>query len=205
MGGRGSMRPDVEAIHNGADDNASGTAALLEAVRAFAEGEVRPRRTIVFIAFAGEELGLLGSRHYVRHAAIPIERTVAMINLDMVGRNDPGRIFIGGTLGGGLERAVAQAAEAVGIETERMREGRASGASDHASFERAGVPTLFLFSGMHSDYHRVSDHAERILAEKIAKAARMAVLTAAFVADDPASGRKAAPAARQAAREPVLF
>lgn len=95
-GGQGSLAPREGDVHHGADDNASGTAALLELARLLASERGRLRRTVVFVAFGGEEEGLLGSKHYVEHPAHPISQTVAMINMDMVGRLREGRLMIGG-------------------------------------------------------------------------------------------------------------
>jgi aminopeptidase YwaD len=95
-GGEGSLAPKEGDIHHGADDNASGTAGLLELARIFAEQYPRPRRTIVFIAFSGEEEGLLGSNYYVNNPILPLANTVAMINMDMIGRMKDGKLIIGG-------------------------------------------------------------------------------------------------------------
>jgi hypothetical protein len=187
---RGSAAGD-DHIWNGADDNASGTSALIEVARAFAESPLRPRRTLVFVAFAGEELGLLGSQHYVAHPVVPIARTVAMLNLDMVGRNAPDELFVGGK----ADRALADALEAangvVGLKTKPITDEEIGGSSDHESFETAKVPTLFFFSGDHPDYHRVSDEASKIVPEKIARVARLAFLTAANVAEGARAGEVA--------------
>ncbi len=187
----GEAGKDGDLIHNGADDNASGTAALLETARAFAESGLRPRRTVVFVAFAGEELGLVGSQHYVKSpVGGPLEKTVAMINLDMVGRNANGQIYLGGNLSPALERAIEGANAKVGFKTSRMREeGPGGGTSDHWSFQRAGVPAAFFFSGFHDDYHRVSDHADKIVAAKVAGVARLTFFAALAVADDPGAVR----------------
>lgn len=183
---------DGDRIHNGADDNASGTAALLEIARAFGDAALAPARTIVFVAFAGEELGLVGSRWYVEHPTVPIERTAAMLNLDMVGRNEVDHLFIGGSPDAALEAALETANEAAGMKLERVDARRLSSASDHASFQRAGVPTVFFYSGNHPDYHRVTDDRTKIVAGKIARVAQLALLTAAAVADDPAAGERPA-------------
>jgi hypothetical protein len=180
-----------DRIHNGADDNASGTAALLEVARAFAESGLRPRRSVIFVAFAGEELGLLGSQHYVAHPAIPMAKTVAMVNLDMVGRNAPGELFVGGKPDAALSAALDDANGVIGFKTAPITDRATAGASDHASFEAAKVPTLFFFSGDHADYHRVTDEAARIDGAKIARVARLALLTAAGAADAVRPGERA--------------
>jgi hypothetical protein len=172
-----------DRIHNGADDNASGTAALLEVARAFTESGPT-RRTVVFIAFAGEELGLVGSRWYVRHPLIANEKTIAMLNLDMVGRNDPGEVEIGGQASAGLRSALDHANASVGMKLKPSADKRTDGSSDHASFERVNVPVIFFFAGFHPDYHRVTDHASLIVGEKIARIGRLAFLTAGIMADE---------------------
>ena len=159
LGGRHSMNPNLAGqIHNGADDNASGTAAIIEMARAAAASRDRFGRTVVFVAFAGEELGLIGSAQYVNDPPVPVDSTTAMLNLDMVGR-PRGRIMISG-----LETAPAidedlKAAAAVieGLEIRRFQEGAGVGSSDDTSFLLKKVPAVAFFSGFHSDYHRPTD------------------------------------------------
>lgn len=160
FGARGGAA-DRGQIHNGADDNASGTAALLELARAFGRpGAPKPRRTLVFVAFTGEELGCLGSRHYVAHPAWPLEKTVAMINMDMVGRSN-GQLTVGGVgTGSGLKALVEKAAEGSGLELAFGESGFAP--SDNAPFCEKKVPALFFFTRMHADYHRPTDDVEKI-------------------------------------------
>jgi hypothetical protein len=162
-GGESSMAPDqLGTIHPGADDNASGTAVLLGLLRSFAAAGGVPR-TLVFAAFSGEEMGLLGSAHYVQHPAVPIARTVAMINLDMVGRLREGRLYVGGVDSGSGLRALVSAVSTPGV-VPQLR-GDPHGPSDHTSFYLAGRPILFLFTGAHEDYHRPSDTWDKINAE----------------------------------------
>jgi hypothetical protein len=142
-------------IHNGADDNASGVAGVLELARVFAEIENRPRG-ILFAAFAGEELGLRGSYYYTGNASFRLEDVVAMVNLDMIGRLRHKRLFIGGaelvpSLRTTLEQLTGD--ENLTFSTHFSAEA----ASDHASFLRAGVPALFFFTGLHGDYHKPTD------------------------------------------------
>ena len=173
-GGEGSLAPDaLGAVHHGADDNASGVAAVLGLARAFAAAGGAPR-TLVFVAFAGEEMGLLGSTHYVRKPARPLDRTVLMVNLDMVGRLRDRTLYAGGLgSGSGLREAVS--AQAGGL-TLALR-GDPFGPSDHTAFYSAGRPVLFLFTGAHADYHRPGDTWDKIngpgLAEVTAFAARV--------------------------------
>jgi Peptidase family M28/PDZ domain len=163
LGGRHSMAPDSTGqVHNGADDNASGTAALLEIAHALGGAAAKPRRTVVFAAFAGEELGLLGSAWYVDHPVVPLEATVAMVNLDMVGRP------AGGVLVSGVESAPSLDADVKAASTGRkvglkpFREGAGVGSSDDTSFLLRKVPAIGFFSGFHADYHRPSDDPDKI-------------------------------------------
>jgi aminopeptidase YwaD len=192
-GGEGSLAPDmVGAVHHGADDNASGVAAMLGLARAFAAAGGAPR-TLVFVAFAGEEMGLLGSAHYVRRPAHPLERTVLMLNLDMVGRLRERTLYVSGVdSGGGLRELVTAQAGGLALSLR----GDPYGPSDHSSFYAGGRPVLFLFTGAHADYHRPSDTWEKIdtagLAEVTAFAARI-VDAVATTPTPPAYARVAAP------------
>ncbi|HXG59948.1 MAG TPA: M20/M25/M40 family metallo-hydrolase [Planctomycetota bacterium] len=175
LGGTGN--PD--RIWNGADDNASGTSVLLAVAEAFGETGLRARRTIVFAAFSGEEAGLLGSRHYTQHPYRPIDRHVFMLNLDMVGRNPQKPVQIqgvgsaeGGAVRAIVERAVERAGLKARIEDEVTLLG---GDSDHSSFRDRGVPYAFFWSGFHADYHRPSDHAEKLAYDNMARVGCAAV------------------------------
>lgn len=162
-GGRHSLAPNaLGEIHNGADDNASGTAALIELARAAARNRERLERTIVFVAFAGEELGLAGSSYYVNHPAVPLDRTVAMVNLDMIGRPN-GRVLVGGLeTAPELEGDLKAAQLAGGLELRTFREGASVGSSDDTSFTVRRIPAISFFSGFHSDYHRPSDDWDKL-------------------------------------------
>ncbi|HUP81572.1 MAG TPA: M28 family peptidase, partial [Pirellula sp.] len=166
MGGRGSLTPGTIAVHNGADDNASGTVCLLEAARqlsllARTSGEDVPRRTLVFIAFSGEELNLLGSGYYVKHPRFELENTVAMLNMDMVGRLTNNDLTIYGT-GSATEfdAIITKANDSAGFAIQRQPEGM--GPSDHQSFFQNNIPVLHFFTGLHDDYHRPSDDFDKI-------------------------------------------
>lgn len=185
------------AIYPGADDNASGTAVLLALARAIAEAGGVPR-TLVFAAFAGEELGLLGSTRYVRQPPVPLERTALMINLDMVGRLREGRLHVGGVDSArGLRPLVEQAAAGLGLDL-RLR-GDPWAPSDHTSFYAAGVPVVFLSTGVHADYHRPGDTWDRVNASGLATVTAFAArLTgaAASLTTPPAYARLEPPARR---------
>lgn len=161
-------------IHNGADDNASGTAGVLELARALAAGP-RPRRNIVFAAFDAEELGLLGSKHFLAQPTIPVEKIRAMLNLDMIGRvkQDKLRIFGVGSAKE-FDELVSRAAEAAGLKYRSPPGGRgAFGGSDHFPFYRREIPFLFAFTGVHKQYHRPEDDWELIDAEGAARLLQM--------------------------------
>lgn len=163
MGGAGSSsrRPDTIAVHNGADDNASGVAAMLElGTRLRQSGHVK--RSVILIAFGGEEMGLLGSKHFVKNPVIGLSQITAMINLDMVGRLDTVRgLQIGGT-GTSVEAdsLVALANRPSGIKLRVSPDG--GGPSDHASFYAKDIPVFFVTTGAHTDYHTPFDDAGRI-------------------------------------------
>ena len=178
-GGMGSLAPGTRAIHNGADDNASGTSAVIE-IAAALSADPRPARSVLFIAFAGEERGLLGSSFYVANPLRPLARTVAMINLDMVGRLEGGALTVNGT-GTAAEwetlLAEANAAQPSPLPLNPLPDGY--GPSDHAAFYGAGVPVLHFFSGTHADYHRPSDDVDRVDAQGLR---RIIALTTDLVA-----------------------
>ncbi len=185
-GGDGSLSPNSSEIHNGADDNASGTSAMLELAREFRE-EKKNKRTLIFIAFGGEEEGLLGSKAYTNNPVFPLEKTVAMINMDMAGRLNAGKLTVGG-IGTGSEwenlvtqenvnsEAVASLTKLVKTSSDiRNRNSTVSlhkfnlqlnqdgfGPSDHSSFYAKKIPVLFFFTGTHTDYHKPSDTADKI-------------------------------------------
>jgi hypothetical protein len=155
------------AIHNGADDNASGTTAVLELARRFGEIKNREGRRLVFMTFSGEELGLLGSRHYCKNPIFPLDSTVAMVNLDMVGRlvNDQktgqGKLQVWGTgTAKNFNALIDEINKKYNFALRKVPGG--FGPSDHASFYEKKVPVYFFFTGDHSDYHRPTDDADKI-------------------------------------------
>jgi len=157
----GSLAPDRRGeVHNGADDNASGAAGLLELARAFAQ-QPRPRRSLVLVAFSGEEAGLVGSREYVADPRVPIANSVAMVNLDMIGRLRSGALFVFGTeTSPDFPKLVRRAADAARMGV-NLTQGTFS-PSDQTSFVARGVPVLFFFTGNHGDYHTPEDDAIHI-------------------------------------------
>ncbi len=169
LGEQHSLAPSlVGQIHHGADDNASGTSGVLELAHALALRGGHLARSVVFVAFAGEETGLLGSNYYTRHPACPLHETLAMINLDMIGRISKKRLYVGGTgTSPGFRKLVEDSNRSLGFELNYSASGY--GASDHTSFVVRGIPVLFFFSGLHSDYHKPSDTWEKINGEDGAK------------------------------------
>jgi Zn-dependent M28 family amino/carboxypeptidase len=160
-----------DSINNGADDNASGTAGVIELAEAFSRPGARTKRSMIFLTVSGEEKGLWGSRYFSEHPTVPLGQLVADINLDMLGRNWADTIVAIGKehsdLGATLERVNAAHPELrmVAID-DRWPEERFYFRSDHYNFARKGVPVLFFFNGVHEDYHRVSDSPEKIDSEK---------------------------------------
>jgi hypothetical protein len=161
-GGRSSMDSKlIGQIHNGADDNASGVAGVLELAAAFARDPAPRKRGYLFITFAAEELGLNGSAYWASHPTRLIDKVIAMLNMDMIGRVRDNQIILGGIgTSPSFPALVDAAAKAAGLELKSTRSGY--GASDHTSFYVKNVPVLFFFSGLHSDYHRPTDDWDRI-------------------------------------------
>ena len=164
-----SLAPSqIGQIHPGADDNASGTAGLLELARLLAPLRGQLQRGILFTSFAGEELGLLGSAEWVKDPTKPIDKDVAMLNMDMIGRIRENTVYIGGVGTGSTFQAVlAPLEKSTNFKFQDSAGGYAS--SDHISFVTRKVPILFFFSGLHSDYHRPSDTWDKINAPDAAR------------------------------------
>ncbi len=161
-GGWGSLAIGAaDEVHNGADDNASGTAVLIEAARLLAARPETPRRRIIFIAFSGEELGLYGSKRYVEDPLVPLEKTVGMLNLDMVGRLRNSQLTAYGT-GTAAEWPAWLEAAAESPQLKIISKPSGFGPSDHASFHEHGVPVLHFFTGFHPEYHRPTDDADKL-------------------------------------------
>lgn len=187
--GRLGRAKEDDTIWNGADDNASGTTTVLGLIKAFGEGGVRARRSILFMTFSGEEGGLIGSAYYARHPFTPIENHVFMLNLDMVGRNPEKPVEIAGfgsAEGGVLKKAAEEAASRAGLEAKFIEKAQIFGGdSDHTSFKNARVPITFFFTGFHPDYHKVTDTPEKLDYPNMVKIARTAAYLAKSVADLP--------------------
>lgn len=189
MGGAGSLAPGTIAIHNGADDNASGTVGLLETARRIVETAKqspadKPRRSILFMTFSAEELGLIGSEYYVNHPRFELDKTVAMLNLDMVGRLSDNVLTVYGTgTAKEFDDLLTRSNEKLGFDIKRQPEG--VGPSDHQSFFLKGIPVYHFFSGFHPDYHRPSDDFDKINVEGISKIVDMVVFLTDNIAHAP--------------------
>jgi hypothetical protein len=157
-----SLAPSqIGKIHPGADDNASGTAGVMELARLLAPMKGQLQRGVLFCSFAGEELGLLGSAEWVKEPTLPLDKAVAMINMDMIGRIKDEKIYVGGVgTGATFENLLDEEKSKSSFKFEYSAGGY--GASDHTSFVAKKIPVLFFFSGLHSDYHKPSDTWDKI-------------------------------------------
>lgn len=181
--GSNSLAPDVRAVHNGADDNASGVAALLEIARQMAAKP--PKRSVLFATFGAEELGLLGSSYLVQNFPLPKDWVVAMVNLDMVGRPKKGPALTVGGYGTAGEWAELIPKVNRNHHLKLATSAGGYGASDHSSFYSAGIPVLFFFTGAHEDYHKPSDDAEKLDYPGFARVVQFAADTVRVIANLP--------------------
>jgi Zn-dependent M28 family amino/carboxypeptidase len=192
--GKGPHNGSGDRIYNGANDDGSGTASVIEIASALAGLKPGPKRSILFATFYGEEHGLVGSRHYVAHPVEPLAATVALVNLEQVGRTDDSdgpRVSAANVTGfdySDVGETLRRAGEAVGVAVSKhpTKSDAYFGASDNASFARAGVPAhtvsvAYLFP----DYHGADDEWERIDYANMAKVDRMAALGVVSIADSP--------------------
>ena len=176
--GIGPPNAEGDSINNGADDDASGTTAVLEIAEAFASLPTKPKRSMIFLLVSGEEKGLWGSAYFAENPPVPIDLMVADLNVDMVGRNWPDTIVAIGMehsdLGEAL-RLVNEAHPEIGMTAidDIWPEERFYFRSDHYNFARKGVPVLFFFNGTHEDYHGRDDEVDRIDAEKAARISQL--------------------------------
>ncbi|MEX2138926.1 MAG: M28 family peptidase [Pirellulales bacterium] len=181
-GDSGSLASGSKEIHNGADDNGSGTVALMEVARQLAGREKMLPRRVVFIAFTGEERGLLGSGHYVHHPLFPIENTVAMLNMDMVGRMKDDELVVYGTgTAKSFDGLIDELNERQGFKIKRESGG--FGPSDHSSFYARKIPVLHFFTGLHNDYHRPSDDANKLNVPGIRRVSEMVAEAVVSIAE----------------------
>jgi hypothetical protein len=186
--GCGGTTPQ-DNICNGADDDASGTSAIMALAEAFSRLEVRPKRSLIFLGVSGEEKGLLGSRYYADNPTVPVESIVANVNIDMIGRNNPDSVVVIGqtysSLGPLLHRVNQQHPELrMTISDDLWPQERFFFRSDHFNFARRDIPAIFFFTGTHEDYHRATDHVEKIDLDKITRITRLIFHYAHAIADD---------------------
>ena len=179
--GASSLDPDAaEAIRNGADDNASGTAAVMELARLLSRHA--PRRSVIFVTFSGEELGLLGSQRFVERSPVPIDQVVAMLNFDMVGRLRNNRVIVYGVETASEMRSLVDSA-ALGTALEVRGVGDGYGPSDQSSFYARGIPVLHFFTDLHEDYHRATDDADKVSAAGVGRVVGLAERVVRSIAD----------------------
>lgn len=156
-----ALDPDVHEIHNGADDNGSGSSVLLDLATSLCGSGWQPRHTVLFQWYSGEELGLLGSKHWVDQPTHPLADVTFMINMDMVGRMMGRTLVVGGT---GTSPGLAELSRGFcdQLHLHMIDDPPGTAPSDNSSFYDAGIPALFLFTGLHADYHRATDDSARI-------------------------------------------
>ncbi len=187
LGGGESLEGNAYGkIHYGADDNASGTAALLELARVLASDRAQLKRSVVFMAFAAEELGLLGSAAYTREPLVPLQSVTAMLNMDMVGRLRDKSLFVGGVGTSPAWQPLLDKLNASAENSFKLGTGQDGlGPSDHQSFYVKDVPVLFFFTGSHADYHKATDTAEKVNAEGTRQIAEFVRRITTSIANEP--------------------
>src|SRR5688572_15052816 len=199
----GIVRPTAgDSIANGADDDASGSMALLAIARVMQQAPVKPRRSVLFVWHIGEEKGLLGSSWFTDHPTVPIDSIVAQINADMIGRNADSLLYVVGPvaapnnqskrLGAILDSVNAALAPPFTINREMDNPNHPEHIyerSDHYSYAKKGIPIVFLTSGLHDDYHKVSDDPRKIEYPKLARVTRLMVELGRAVANSPSRPR----------------
>jgi hypothetical protein len=186
LGERNSMTPSLAGqIHHGADDNASGTSGVLELAKVAAQNGQNFKRSVLFMTFAAEEIGLLGSSYFVNNPTVPIANIVGMINLDMIGRVSNGRLFVGGVATSpNFKSWLEESNKSVGLSLDYSDSGY--GSSDHTSFNIKRIPVLFFFSGLHGDYHRPSDTSDKINANDAVRVLSLVFMMSERIGSEPA-------------------
>jgi len=184
FGGPGSRAPGKKEIHNGADDNASGTAVLLKVAEQLSSGKEKLPRRVVFIAFSGEERGLLGSAHYAQEPVVPLEKTVAMLNMDMVGRLQENKLIVDGVdtaeeFGDWVEEVNEP------LEFDLVKKPGGFGPSDHATFYARKIPVIHFFTGSHEDYHLPSDDFDKLDLQGMQRIGRFVASMTVQIAEAP--------------------
>jgi Zn-dependent M28 family amino/carboxypeptidase len=176
VGYKENHKAGEDYIFNGADDNASGTAGVMALAKAFSASK-STKRSILFILFAGEEKGLYGSEHYTQKPLIPLSKTVAMLNLDMISRNGDSLQILGEKFNPELYKIIKEENSFVGLNI--IDSGNEFfGASDHANFFKNNISSIFFFTGTHSDYHTVRDNPDKVDHAKAEKTTKLVFRTA---------------------------
>jgi Peptidase family M28/PDZ domain/PA domain len=185
LGDRNSLAPSqIGQIHHGADDNASGTSGVLEIARLAARNKSQWKRSVLLITFAGEELGLLGSSQFVNHPTVPLNNVIGMINMDMIGRINNDRLFVGGVgTSPNFKAWLEEFNQTAHLQLDYSDSGY--GASDHMSFNSKKIPVLFFFSGLHTDYHKPTDTYDKINAAGAVKVLSLVYMMADRMASEP--------------------
>jgi hypothetical protein len=185
LGDRNSLAPSqIGQIHHGADDNASGTSGVLEIARLAAKNKSQWKRSVLLITFAGEELGLLGSSQFVNHPTVALNNVIGMINMDMIGRINNDRLFVGGVgTSPDFKAWLEEFNQTVHLQLDYSDSGY--GASDHMSFNSKKIPVLFFFSGLHTDYHKPTDTYDKINAAGAVKVLSLVYMMADRMASEP--------------------
>lgn len=179
-------KADMGKVHCGADDNASGVSSVLEIARVLAENKAKLKRTVWIMFFGAEEMGTLGSNAFVKAPPddFKVARTAAMLNLDMVGRSRENRVMVyGAATGTGFGEMLKKVDEGIGLEIKTTADG--FGGSDQTAFVTAGIPVLFFFTGSHSDYHKPSDTADKLIVDQQAKITALATRAALNLINAP--------------------
>ena len=187
-GARNNSYGPLGQIHNGADDNASGVTALLEIIDACRQLPESPRRSVLFAFWDGEEKGLLGSKHWLEHPTVPLKRIVFAFNSDMMGRLRDGKVeVLGCRTSATMRKLVSRQNVESGLTLDFTWELKEN--SDHHPFAARRIPVLMFYTGMHEDYHRPSDDADRVNCEGLARVDQLLLRTLFEVADSPALPR----------------
>ena len=185
LGDRSSLAPSqIGQIHHGADDNASGSAGVLEMARLAAKNKGEWKRSVMFMTFAGEELGLLGSADFVNHPTVPLNKIVGMINMDMIGRLNNDRLFVGGVGTSPPFKGWLEEFNKTSVHLQLDYSDSGYGASDHMSFNAKKIPVLFFFSGLHTDYHKPSDTYDKINSSGAIKVLSLVYMMTDRIAND---------------------
>jgi len=189
-------------IHNGADDNASGTAVVMKLAEDLARAARRPARTVVFVAFTAEELGIRGSRYYVEHPSFPLGSTVAMLNFDMVGRMKNNQLTVAGMdTAREFSEWITEAGKKVGVEIQASSP--RGGSSDHSAFHAKDIPSLHFYTGIHEDYHLPTDDWDKLNFEGMVKLSDLVLNVVGKLVSSPQSLKFVRPSPAATGLEPT--